>query len=839
MSESNSQNSADPTPPATGAKHPEVWADPRITTYALGEMSEAEREQFELELHGNDALAKAVEQAKDVTTQLTQLFAQETTPPLDEARRATILSSENQLASSSTGDTGGTAAASTTPIVTAEASRMRLPLLILTTAAGLMLLVGLPFWIGMNKEHLTAMSQQPTGAAVSPPSSTSTAEPLGVDSQVVDGLGRSLKKDSASATDGAELSMVPASGMSRSQPQNASIPSDKEADSPHDDATEPFGLTETSESIAAMPAEPYAEEPLPSADMFSSTPTPSTSAARPTPAPFQPTPGMAPVVSDPEMTKGGMRMKRGGEAILSKQPAVGARASAVNRIFMDAIPTPKLPSQESPYSIPTPDGMGPGRPGDKFDTITENEFKRVADEDISTFSIDVDTASYSKIRDFLVRANTLPRPDMVRIEELVNYFQYDYTAPETESPHPFAADMEITSCPWNPEHRLARIAIQGKTMRPNQRPPCNLVFLLDTSGSMDAPNKLPLVVQSMKMLAGQLDQKDTISIVVYAGSAGLVLDATSAKKNNKINKALTQLSAGGSTDGGSGIQLAYQTAREHFITDGVNRVILCTDGDFNVGTTSTDELVRMVEREAKGGVFLSVLGFGMGNHNDAMLEQISGRGNGNYAFIDTVNEAKKVLVDQTNGTLVTIAKDVKIQVVFNPEKISEYRLIGYENRMLNKEDFNDDRKDAGEIGAGHQVTALYELVPKGVGNDASPEPVDPSPYQTKPLPTEAAKSDEVLTLRLRYKQPDSDTSTKIEFAVKDAGKSFEESDTDVRFAAAVAGFGMKLRNSPLAGSWTLSDVIQTAEESRGEDPFGLRNEFVELARRARQLVVSE
>jgi Ca-activated chloride channel family protein len=494
---------------------------------------------------------------------------------------------------------------------------------------------------------------------------------------------------------------------------------------------------------------------------------------------------------------------------------------------------------ELDFAAPIPEGRGPGIPGDQFEPITDNAFKRVSEEALSTFSVDVDTASYSKTRDFLLRAGQLPRPDAVRIEELINYFDYDYMPPKPDAKHPFATHVEVTDCPWNSDHLLARIGLKGKAMTAEERPPCNLVFLLDTSGSMNAANKLPLVIEGMQMLIDQLTEKDQVAITVYAGSAGLVLDSTSAKKSKKIRKALTQLSAGGSTNGGAGIALAYQTARDNFMTEGVNRVILCTDGDFNVGVTGTDALVRMVEQEAKGGIFLSVLGFGMGNHNDAMLEKVSGRGNGNYAFIDTKNEAHKVLVDQTSGTLVTIAKDVKLQLEFNPKHVAQYRLIGYENRMLAKEDFNDDKKDAGEIGAGHAVTALYELVPAGKEADASQPEVDDLKYQTEHKPTEAADRDELMTLKLRYKQPDGDTSTRVEIPVANRSVDFQKASDDIRFAAAVASFGMQLRRSEYAGNWTLSDVEQVAKSAKGEDDYELRTEFLQLVRAASQLMGEE
>ncbi|NND98642.1 MAG: VWA domain-containing protein [Pirellulaceae bacterium] len=573
---------------------------------------------------------------------------------------------------------------------------------------------------------------------------------------------------------------------------------------------------------------------------------PSPSSATPA-APGSAAPMLSKNPMSPSRTRESRVPRKAGQAVASNQQATQSDRLSASIATLDQLQkrSKQLPDGEAKsldakfFGGIEDGGEGPGKAGDQFDPITENPFKRVSDEPQSTFSIDVDTASYSKTRDYLLRAGSLPRPDAVRIEELVNYFDYDYQPPTADDKHPFAARMVVTGCPWNQDHRLARIAIKGKTMRSDERPPCNLVFLLDTSGSMDSPNKLPLVIEGMKMLTDQLTDKDRVAITVYAGSAGLVLDSTSAQDDTAIRRALTELSAGGSTNGGQGIALAYHTARENFITDGVNRVILCTDGDFNVGVTGTDQLVRIVEQESKGGIFLSVLGFGMGNHNDAMLEQISGRGNGNYAFIDTRAEAKKVLVDQTNGTLVTIAKDVKLQLEFNPKQVSQYRLIGYENRMLAKEDFNDDKKDAGEIGAGHTVTALYEIVPAGMQADASPPKVDDLKYQRKGKLSKQANSGELLTLKLRYKMPNEDKSTLVQFAVQDDDGDFDSADDDVRFAAAVAGFGMKLRRSKYAGTWTMSDVIAVAETALGDDPFQLRSEFVTMARRAAQFMGEE
>lgn len=356
-------------------------------------------------------------------------------------------------------------------------------------------------------------------------------------------------------------------------------------------------------------------------------------------------------------------------------------------------------------------GFVPSTGGDKYAMVEESGFVAVADAPLSTFSIDVDTASYAKTRAWLLEHHALPPPDAVRIEELINYFDYSYAGPTDGSP--FGVQIEITQCPWQMDHRLVRVGIQGKQID-RQRVCSNLVFLIDVSGSMNQPNRLPLVQRGLSMLVRQLGENDRVAIVVYAGAAGLVLPSTNGTEQGTILAAIQRLQAGGSTNGGQGIQLAYQIARQQFIEGGVNRVLLCTDGDFNVGTTNTGDLVRLAQENAKTGVFLSVLGFGFGNHNDAMLEQLSDKANGNYAFIDTDREAYKVLVEQMQGTLVTIAKDVKLQVEFNPAQVAAYRLIGYENRRLADRDFNDDRKDAGEIGAGHSVTALYEIVPAEV-----------------------------------------------------------------------------------------------------------------------------
>jgi Ca-activated chloride channel family protein len=427
----------------------------------------------------------------------------------------------------------------------------------------------------------------------------------------------------------------------------------------------------------------------------------------------------------------------------------------------------------------------------------------------------------------------LPPPDAVRIEELVNYFPYDYLPPM--GAEPFTAHMEVSQCPWRTDHRLARIAIKGREIKSDRRPASNLVFLLDVSGSMNEPNKLPLVKKGMRMLVEQLGETDRVAIVTYAGNAGLVLASTSGDEKAKITAALDELQSGGSTAGAAGIKLAYEIARENFIEKGVNRVLLCTDGDFNVGVSDEGGLVRLAEEEAKNHVFLSILGFGMGNLNDSMLEQVSGKANGLYAFIDTEKEARKVLVEQISGTLVTIAKDVKIQIEFNPAKVKGYRLIGYENRILAAEDFNDDTKDAGEIGAGHNVTALYEIVPAEAKVEVDAAEIDELKYQQPAALTDAADSDELLTLKLRYKQPDGDKSSLISFPVDDDTQRFADASDDFQFAASVASFGMLLRGSRYAGEATLEGILETASESVGDDQWGYRAEFVELVKKAKEL----
>ena len=472
-----------------------------------------------------------------------------------------------------------------------------------------------------------------------------------------------------------------------------------------------------------------------------------------------------------------------------------------------------------------------------YDSVPENPFFRTTDAPLSTFSIDVDTASYSNVRRYLT-SGQLPPPDAVRLEEFVNYFTYNYPQPTGDDP--FSVTTEAARCPWNGDHVLVRVALKGREVHRKERPASNLVFLIDVSGSMQQANKLPLVRESLKLLTRELGDSDRVSIVVYAGSTGLVLPPTGGDRKQTILEAIDRLEAGGSTNGGAGIQLAYQLAVDNFIPRGINRVILATDGDFNVGITDQGSLVRLIEEKAKSKVFFSALGYGMGNLKDSTLEKLSDKGNGNYAYIDTLKEAQRVLVEQMSGTLMTIAKDVKIQIEFNPTTVAGYRLLGYENRVLAAQDFNDDKKDAGEIGAGHTVTALYELIPAGKAGKKEakklPE-VDALKYQTpaEPVPQAKELAGELLTLKLRYKQPEGDVSKLLEQPLKNEVTSYAKASPDFKFASSVAGFGMLLRHSKYHGSATFDAVLELAQEGIGHDEGGYRKEFLELVRKAKSL----
>jgi len=458
-----------------------------------------------------------------------------------------------------------------------------------------------------------------------------------------------------------------------------------------------------------------------------------------------------------------------------------------------------------------------------YAAVNENGFRNVKNNPLSTFSIDVDNASYSNIRRF-INNGQLPPPDAVRIEEMINYFRYDY--PEPRGEHPFSVYTELAACPWNNKHELLQVGLRGKSIDKSSLPPSNMVFLIDVSGSMNSPNKLPLLKSAFALLINEIRPQDHVAIVVYAGAAGLVLESTPGNKKELIMSAIDNLEAGGSTAGGAGLRLAYREAEKNFIKGGNNRIILATDGDFNVGESSNGGMERLVEEQRQLGVFITVLGFGMGNYKDDKMEIIADKGNGNYSYIDNLQEARKVLVREFGGTLFTIARDVKFQIEFNPSKVDSYRLIGYENRLLNDEDFNDDTKDAGEMGSGHMVTALYEIVPSGSGERVPS--VDPLKYQVSRVKNEENYTDEMLTIKVRYKKPDGITSMLLEKPVKDFGEEIEDASENLRFAAAVAEFGMILCESEFRGSSTLDGAAKLASSAKGSDDDGYRSEMIRL-----------
>jgi Ca-activated chloride channel family protein len=579
---------------------------------------------------------------------------------------------------------------------------------------------------------------------------------------------------------------VPPQARSR---DDSGATTEKKVDGERDEARE-MASVDQSLTAASPPSPPVSAEPV------------TTMLAAPSPESLS-----------PAEAQGGLNDMLAPMPVLRQEGMPNASAVAGNMAMEEPLPQPGYHDQ--------------GR--DNFETIETNPQKVTAEEPVSTFSIDVDTSSYSFMRASLANG-VLPQDDAVRVEEFVNYFPYDYPGPDSAE-QPFRASVTVMPTPWNEATKLVHIGIKGFDIAPAARPHANLVFLIDTSGSMDEPNKLPLLINSLKLLVDSLSADDTVSIVVYAGSAGTVLEPTKASEKARIVSALENLMAGGSTAGAEGIRQAYQLAKQSFDANGVNRVILATDGDFNVGITDIDELQSFVEREREDGIFLSVLGFGVGNYNDALMQALAQNGNGAAAYVDTLSEARKVLVEESTSTLFPIAKDVKIQVEFNPATVSEYRLIGYETRLLNREDFNNDQVDAGEIGSGHTVTALYEITPVGSGAEL----VDSLRYGQSAAPAAGGAADnEYGFLKIRYKLPESDTSQLIETPISPA---VEISATgggtiahEARFAASVAAFGQLLRGGRYTGDFSYDDVIKLANANKGDDEFGYRAEFVDIVR---------
>ncbi|MCB0712715.1 MAG: VWA domain-containing protein [Ignavibacteriae bacterium] len=470
--------------------------------------------------------------------------------------------------------------------------------------------------------------------------------------------------------------------------------------------------------------------------------------------------------------------------------------------------------------------------GAKENFFAENSFRAVESSPLSTFSIDVDAASYTNIRSYLSR-DKLPPTDAVRIEELVNYFKYDYEEPRDE--HPFSFATEVSDCPWNSEHKLVRVALQGREIHPDQVVPSNIVFLIDVSGSMSANNKLPLLKESFYKLVDAMGANDRIAIVVYAGAAGLVLNSTSGSKREKIKKAIEGLKSGGSTAGGDGITLAYKVAKANFLKEGNNRVILATDGDFNVGVSSQEGLVKLIEEKRAEGIYLSVLGFGDRNYQDVKMEQLADNGNGDYYYIDRLDEGERVLVRELSGTLHTIAKDVKLQIEFNPEKVSAYRLLGYENRVLTAVEFDNDMKDAGELGAGHNVTAFYEVVLKGANVGYEVDTTKLEDYRLPGSRPDLFTVNDLMIARLRYKNPKDSVSNVVEHLVVDERKPIEGASDEFRFATAVVEWGLLLRKSDYVGKSSYDQVINLAVSAIGSDERGYRKEFVKLVEKSREL----
>lgn len=489
------------------------------------------------------------------------------------------------------------------------------------------------------------------------------------------------------------------------------------------------------------------------------------------------------------------------------------------------MPAPAMPPRMAPEAISD---------NEEYKDEKEIGFKATDKDPQTTFSIDVDRAAYTNVRRFIMQNGQLPPKEAVRIEEMINYFDYNYAQPKGKDP--INIETEISDSPWNKGLKILHIGLQVKTIPTDNLPASNLVFLIDVSGSMSDPNKLPLVKTAFKLLTDQLREKDKVAIVVYAGAAGLLLPPTSGKEKNKIKDALDNLSAGGSTAGGAGIELAYKTAFENFVKDGNNRVILATDGDFNVGVSSNDDLEKLVENKRKSGIFLSVLGFGMGNYKDSKMETLSDKGNGNYAYIDNLLEAEKVFVKEFGGTLFTVAKDVKLQLEFNPKYVKAYRLIGYENRALANEDFKNDLKDAGEMGSGHTVTAIYEIIPAGVESAFLPDKLK---YQQLTNTVVGTNSNEVCTVKIRYKQPDEDKSVQMETVVKDTNNALDKTSENFRFSVAVAEFGLLLRSSDFKGSANYEQIENLAKNAIGRDSEGYRAEFLRLVKTAKLLDKTE
>lgn len=843
--------------------------DPRLTAYALGDLDDAERAELEREIEDSPELQSEVEAIRNTAASLSAAFASEAVPQFAELSALEL-----------------SAVTPSSPLTTSRPRRL-LSLKVLALAASLAVAVILWYVPHAARERTRQAAR-------------SHLKQLGISSHAYhDTFGDAVLRYSLQDRNGSASTLEDLYHQSGAATAPAATPIDDKKDASLS-ASPPFETkTRSVNRIVGGDATPHSEATPPSAqspqDKLDSTTTPvfsgefliiaggsaapavgkqlgqdvekaewqyqSGGVAAPNmggQTPGEPAQSLySPAPPTPLAPRGGMGMGNGGGQF-GTQSLDGVNGSINSQgdnpwdadVSIALSGLSSVPVGEEPPIVYPPaevwsrlterrrerQELSPGT--EDYNTIIENPFRRVTDEPLSTFSIDVDTASYANMRRFLDQ-NTLPPRAAVRIEELVNYFPYDYAQPTGEDP--FAVHVEVAGCPWNPRHRLARVALKGREIDADRRPPSNLVFLVDVSGSMRPDNKLPLVKQGLRMLVARLREDDRVAIVTYAGNSGVALASTGGEQRSIILEAIDRLESGGSTNGASGIELAYALAVGHFVRGGTNRVILATDGDFNVGVTDRGQLTRLIEEKARSGVFLSVLGFGMGNLKDSTLETLADKGNGQYAYIDGEREAHKVLVEELSGTLVTIAKDVKLQVEFNPAQVAGFRLLGYENRVLAHQDFNNDQKDAGDIGAGHTVTAFYEIVPVGVAGEKVGPTGEPLKYQAVPQSERKSErpdgdvSPELLTVKLRYKQPDGVTSKLLEVPVTDGGNPLTNASGEFRFAASVVQFGLLLRDSSFRCNANLGSVLTEAQATVGEDPEGHRREFVRLVRQTCQI----
>ena len=787
--------------------------DDRLTAYALGELDETARQEFEAELAASPPLQRELAELQELTGLLRVELAAEPKPSLTEVQRQQLL---NPVATAplSVLPIGGIG----THVAAADQARRRR--VRRWAIIGVEIALGGAVVIGAANHWLVPRIAR-TGSELK----YSQMSEEGLRSRI-QGITSDIQLEHR--TDGlADLTASDpvARNSTREESGFVSVSKNDPLKSLHD-ANSPRSLATVADASRSMSVAEGTRPPLQVPAVTG-------------PVPFEQAPGLTQFDLSVNLPSEAKPAIRGSADHPQDRPLVAARAR-----FINPPSTADGLSREGGYYERSGGITSPSDPrsGEAYEAPAENSFLTPSLQPLSTFSIDVDSASYANVRRFLTQGQ-LPPPNAVRLEEMVNYFTYDY--PRPKEGEPFSVTADTAPCPWQREHYLARIALQARTIDKAKRPPTNLVFLLDVSGSMQAANKLPLVKQAMTMLAEELNERDRIAIVTYAGDAGVKLASTPGSDQTRIMQSIDALQAGGSTNGAAGINLAYEEALRHFNGEGENRVILCTDGDFNVGVSNDDQLVELIQQQAKTKVFLSIFGFGMGNLKDAKLEKLADKGNGHYGYIDDLREARRVFNEELVGTLYTVAKDVKIQVEFNPLTVGAYRLLGYENRALAAKDFNDDTKDAGEIGAGHTVTALYEIVPKGKWQKAQavdrlkytaaadePAPVD-LPVRAN-IPAEAA--DDLFTVKLRYKQPTADTSVKtIDYVVDDiAGKKIVPS-ADFLWAASVASFGMHLKQSSHKGQWSLADLYETAQGAKGADANGRRREFLDLVQAAQRL----